>query len=107
MKLYVIPAIAALALAGCAALGDSGYGPMAFARLTPTVSQDGTQGFTFNVGGKASLDDPGLRALHEQALAEQLGRRQFCMKGYDLVVTEKHQEESGRFYSMVYTGKCK
>lgn len=105
MKHYVFPAIVALAMAGCASQlpGQSTIS----ANLTPTVSQDGIKGFTMRAAGTGDPAAASTAAEHQQIISQELGRRQFCMNGYDLVDTDKRMSESGSSYVITYTGRCK
>ncbi len=108
MKLSVIPAIAALVLlAGCSLVQGPELPATAGGHFTPAISKDGVQGFTMNAVGKGSPDEPAIKAEHEQMIAQELGRRQFCLKGYDLVSTKKNVEPGSLYYGVVYTGRCK
>lgn len=107
MKLSVIPAVLVLALAGCSLVKGSEIPSSYMGGLTPTISKDGVHGFTYRVLGKADPDQPAVKAEHEQLISQELGRRQFCGNGYDLVGREKKVEPDSPYYVVTYTARCK
>ncbi|MFZ3193727.1 MAG: hypothetical protein WA154_11060 [Moraxellaceae bacterium] len=108
MRLSVIPAMAVAALlGGCSALQGPEYPATGAGHFTPTISKDGVHGFTYNLVGKGSPEDPAIQAEHELRLSQELGRRQFCLKGYELTGTERKVATGSPYYGVVYTGQCK
>lgn len=83
-------------LAGCAT--------NELAMFNPYITKDGVQAFRF-VGNDtlpSNLRGQDLRQLHEARISNELGKRQYCMRGYEIisVVNTGHN-------SLVYEGVCK
>lgn len=103
MEKFIIAAfLSAFLISGCASTTPS-YSNMVTA-FAPHIEKDGTHSFTFiankNYPTYGSNFTP--REMHEQLISSELGKRQFCMKGYE-IVSEK--EAAGG--SIIYKGACK
>jgi hypothetical protein len=107
MKLYVIPAIAALVMTGCAAMDPLRDVPTLASNFSPTISKNGTKGFTFTAVGNGDATIQATAEDHERMISRELGRRQFCMNGYDILGSDRKASESGSSYVVTYTGRCK
>jgi hypothetical protein len=55
--------------------------------FTPYVTKDGVQSFRFVAKNKlpSYLEGQNLRQMHETFISTELGKRQYCMRGYEIV----------------------
>ena len=90
-------------LSGCSSVFMSDTSNMVTA-FAPQIEKDGTRTFTFianknfpTYGSGASYTE-----IHEKLISSELGKRQYCMEGYEIVSS---QEVSGG--NIFYTGRCK
>lgn len=89
-------------LSGCTAAPLNQYNMVT--AFSPHIGKDGSQSFTFiankNFPTYGSNQTP--QEIHENIISSELGKRQFCMKSYD--IQSQVEQESGM---IIYTGKCK
>ena len=85
---------------GCVALGDDLNSMSAF---NPYITKDGKQSFRFVAKKKlpSFYKDADVQTTHETWISNELGKRQYCMKGYDIV--SKTEVEG----NIIYEGVCK
>lgn len=76
--------IAALVVA---AAGGACTTVMPMTGFTPYVTKDGIQSFRFVAKDTLPSHFAGqdLRQIHETLISNELGRRQYCMRGYEIV----------------------
>lgn len=73
--------------------------------LTPAISKEGMQSFTFITTEQLPIHYPKgteARKAHEELIAIELGKRQYCLKGYEIVSVEPWANEY-----LKYNGLCK
>lgn len=111
MKTFTITTVSALALAGCSLVATpvSDLPQRTFGMgFTPTISKDGEHGFTYGV---SSAVDPATSqeeaAVHEDLIAQAVGKRHFCLKGYQVLETKTEPSLYGKGFVTSYRAKCK
>lgn len=80
---------------------DPGNSATAF---NPYITKDGIQSFRFVAKNKlpSYLEGQDIRQIHESQISNELGKRQYCTRGYNIVsVTEVPGN------NLVYEGVCK
>lgn len=72
--------------------------------FAPHIEKDGTQSFTYIANKEYPTFGSNLtpKEMHEQLISSELGKRQFCMKGYEIVSATV--EVGGNIF---YKGVCK
>jgi hypothetical protein len=72
--------------------------------FNPYVTKDGVQSFRFVAKNKlpSYLEGQDLRRVHETLISNELGKRQYCMRGYDIVSVTNVGSEN-----FLYEGICK
>lgn len=72
--------------------------------FAPHIDKDGAHTFTFIANKDYPTFGSNLtpKEMHEQLISSELGTRQFCTSGYEIVSAT---EEAGG--TMLYKGKCK
>ena len=72
--------------------------------FNPYITKDGVQSFRFVAKDKlpSYLGGQDIRAVHETLISNELAKRQYCLKGYEIVSVTP---VSGGI--LVYEGKCK
>ena len=85
---------------GCVALGDDLNSMSAF---NPYITKDGKQSFRFVAKKKlpSFYKDADVQTTHETWISNELGKRQYCMKGYDIVSKTEAED------NIIYEGVCK
>ena len=97
---YILSAAVVFCAAGCGGLPAN-----QLSLFTPSVSKEGVPSFTFTTYEKLVSSypkDADPRLAHEALISLELGRRQYCMKGYDITSVEPYAE-----IYLKYTGVCK
>lgn len=79
------------------AVAISACTPILYGSLHPYVSQDGRQQFRF-VASKAAGDE-----THKDQIASELGRRQYCMNGWDVLSVDRTADPN----FVIYEGACR
>lgn len=89
-----------LPLAGCVTDPENPLGPTAF---NPYIAPDGKQLFRFVVPQKlpSYYNQADLPKIHEQLIANELGKRQYCTRGYEIVSKTNVDNR------IIYEGICK
>jgi hypothetical protein len=85
---------------GCAGMGDDLNSITAF---NPYITKDGKQSFRF-VAKKnlpSFYKNADVQSTHEAWISNELGKRQYCMKGYEIVSTTEVED------NIIYEGVCR
>ena len=85
---------------GCAAIQDDVNSISAF---NPYITKDGKQSFRFVAKKRlpSFYKNADVQSTHEAWISNELGKRQYCMKGYD-IVTKTEVEDN-----IIYEGVCR
>lgn len=72
--------------------------------FNPYITKDGVQSFRFTAKDKlpSYLAGQDIRAVHETLISNELGKRQYCLKGYEIISVTP--VPGGM---LLYEGKCK
>jgi hypothetical protein len=72
--------------------------------FSPYVTRDGVQSFRFVAKNKlpSYLEGQDLRQMHETLISNELGKRQYCMRGYEIVSVKNVASDN-----LLYEGICK
>lgn len=72
--------------------------------FNPYVTKDGVQSFRFVAKNKlpSYLEGQDLRQMHETFISNELGKRQYCMRGYEIVSVTNVGSDN-----LLYEGICK
>jgi hypothetical protein len=85
---------------GCAATADSLNSITAF---NPYITKDGKQSFRF-VAKKtlpSIYKSSDVQSAHEAWISNELGKRQYCMRGYEIVSKTEAED------NIIYEGVCR
>jgi len=76
----------------------------AITAFNPYITKDGRQSFRFVAKNKlpSYYGNADLQHTHESWISNELGKRQYCMKGYEIVSKTPTSEDL-----IVYEGVCK
>ena len=98
MKIYLCAALVSIGSAACVATNEP------LTAFTPSVTKDGTQSFRFATKAKlpSYLEGQDPRQIHETLISNELGKRQFCMRGYEIVSVTTVLGDT-----LIYQGVCK
>ena len=100
---YASRSIVAILLAmmlGCASLTDTN----AITAFSPYITKDGKQSFRFVAKTKlpSYYKDADVQQTHEAWISNELGKRQYCTKGYEIVSKTNAGDDH-----IIYEGVCK
>ena len=72
--------------------------------FNPYITKDGVQSFRFVAKSKlpSYLESQDIRQIHETQISNELGKRQYCTRGYNIVSVTEVQGNN-----LVYEGVCK
>jgi hypothetical protein len=72
--------------------------------FNPYVTKDGVQSFRFVAKNKlpSYLEGQDIRKVHETLISNELGKRQYCMHGYEIVSVTSVGSDN-----LLYEGICK
>lgn len=86
---------------GCAVISDDLNAITAF---NPYITKDGKQSFRFVASSTlpSYYGDADIQQVHESLISNELGRRQYCIKGYEIVSKSNPDGEH-----IIYEGACK
>ena len=72
--------------------------------FNPYITKDGVQSFRFVAKSKlpSYLEGQDIRQIHETQISNELGKRQYCTRGYNIVSVTEVQGNN-----LVYEGVCK
>ena len=89
----------AILLAACASMDED---PRTYTAFSPYITKDGKQSFRFVAKNRLPPSYPiSMAQLHEQLIGNELGKRQYCMRGYDIVSTTNVDD------NIIYEGVCR
>lgn len=92
--------VLALTVTGCAITDE-----VVHSHLAPSVSEDGSQRFTYAISSEISeiytRSSGSVEATHKQWLARELAHRGFCMNGY--IIDSVRTVDA----ATIYEGSCK
>lgn len=102
---YIPQFVVALLLGGmlgCASLMEDNLN--AITAFNPYVTKDGKQSFRFVAKNKlpSYYKNADVQQTHEALISNELGKRQYCMKGYEIVNKTVGMDET-----IIYEGVCK
>jgi hypothetical protein len=95
-------ALILVSLMGCTSLMADDLNAMR--AFSPYITKDGKQSFRFVAKNKlpSSYGNADLQQTHESWISNELGKRQYCIKGYEIVSKTPTSEDM-----IVYEGICK
>lgn len=87
---------------GCASLMEDDL--IEITAFNPYVTKDGKQSFRFVAKNKlpSYYKNADVQQTHEVLISNELGKRQYCMKGYEIV-----NKTAGIDDTIIYEGVCK
>jgi hypothetical protein len=87
---------------GCASLMEDDLN--AITAFNPYVTKDGKQSFRFVAKNKlpSYYKNADVQQTHETLISNELGKRQYCMKGYEIM-----SKTTGKDDTIIYEGVCK
>ena len=102
---YVSPFIMVLLLAsmlGCTSLMEDDLNAITF--FNPYITKDGKQSFRFVAKNKlpSYYKNADVQQTHEAWISNELGKRQYCTKGYEIVSKTSAGDDN-----IIYEGVCK
>ena len=73
--------------------------------FNPYITKDGVQSFRFVASNKlpSYLEGQDIRQIHETQISNELGKRQYCTRGYNIVSVTEVQRNN----LLIYEGVCK
>lgn len=76
----------------------------AMSAFSPYITKDGKQSFRFVAKNKlpSYYGNADVQQIHESWISNELGKRQYCMKGYEIVSKTPAAEDM-----ILYEGVCK
>ncbi len=89
-------------LFGCTSLMADDLNAMT--AFSPYITKDGKQSFRFVAKNKlpSYYGNANIQQTHESWISNELGKRQYCMKGYEIVSKTPAAEDM-----IIYEGACK
>lgn len=89
-------------LLGCASLMEDDLN--AITAFSPYITKDGKQSFRFVAKNKlpSYYKDADIQQTHETWISNELGKRQYCTKGYEIVSKTNAGDDN-----IIYEGVCK
>lgn len=102
---YASPFIMVLILGsmlGCASLMEDDLN--AITAFNPYITKDGKQSFRFVAKNKppSYYKNSDVQETHETWISNELGKRQYCTKGYEIVSKQNAGDDN-----LIYEGVCK
>jgi len=99
---FIIIALPLAIMLGCASVMEDDLN--AITAFNPYITKDGKQSFRFVAKNKlpSYYKNADVQQTHEALIANELGKRQYCMKGYEIV-----NKTAGIDDTIIYEGVCK